>query len=151
MPPPAATRRLVHVASALEPEPSTAGFEPSIAGFLTFAGTPQPPPPPSAAGVAASAATASREPWKTPGHPGFDGRAGLQLFDLTGKVAFITGSSVGLGAGMAVGLAQAVRAALLHPASRWCPCPNRCRLWLCIGEGLSVPRVPWFRCREHTS
>ena len=41
------------------------------------------------------------------GHPGFDGRTGVKLFDLTGKVAFVTGSSMGLGYGMAVGLAQA--------------------------------------------
>ena len=52
-------------------------------------------------------AAAAAGPWTTPGHPGFDGRTGTKLFDLTGKVAFVTGSSMGLGFGMAVGLAQA--------------------------------------------
>ena len=40
----------------------------------------------------------TERPWPTPP---------ADLFDLTGKGALVTGSSMGLGAGMAAGLAQA--------------------------------------------
>ena len=86
-----ATRRLAHVAATLN------SLRPSVAEFVAAAPSVQ----------KSSAAAAAADPWTTPGHPGFDGRTGVSLFDLTGKVAFVTGSSMGLGYGMAVGLAQA--------------------------------------------
>ena len=48
-----------------------------------------------------------RQPLTSTCAAGFEGRSGTDLFDLTGKVALVTGSSMGLGAGMAAGLAQA--------------------------------------------
>jgi hypothetical protein len=90
-----ATRRLAHVAATLN------SLRPSVAEFVASATDAGPSVQKS------SAAAAAADPWTTPGHPGFGGRTGLKLFDLTGKVAFVTGSSMGLGFGMAVGLAQA--------------------------------------------
>lgn len=89
-----ATRRLAHVAATLN------SLRPSVAEFVAATGA-------GSSVQKSSAAAATAEPWTTPGHPGFDGRTGVKLFDLTGKVAFVTGSSMGLGYGMAVGLAQA--------------------------------------------
>ena len=91
-----ATRRLAHVAATLN------SLRPSVAEFVASATDAAGPPVQKS-----SAAAAAADPWTTPGHPGFGGRTGLKLFDLTGKVAFVTGSSMGLGFGMAVGLAQA--------------------------------------------
>jgi hypothetical protein len=91
-----ATRRIAHFAGHLDPLRP----RPSVAEFLA-------PDRPAAHAQKSAAAAASDGPWTTPGHPGFDGRTGTQLFDLTGKVAFVTGSYMGLGMGMAIGLAQA--------------------------------------------
>jgi 2-deoxy-D-gluconate 3-dehydrogenase len=44
----------------------------------------------------------------------------MKLFDLTGKVAFVTGASGGLGAGMAIALAQAGADVVVHGNSRSC-------------------------------
>jgi 2-dehydro-3-deoxy-D-gluconate 5-dehydrogenase len=44
----------------------------------------------------------------------------MSLFDLTGKVALVTGASAGLGAGMAVALAEAGADIVVHGNSRSC-------------------------------
>ena len=44
----------------------------------------------------------------------------MKLFDLTGKVALVTGASGGLGAGMAIALAEAGADVVVHGNSRSC-------------------------------
>ena len=80
----AARRRLTRIGAAVSPQPSVEKFLSSTTAAARRA-------------ASAAAATNSEDPWTTPGHPGFDGRSGTQLFDLSGKVAFVTGSSTGLG------------------------------------------------------
>jgi 2-dehydro-3-deoxy-D-gluconate 5-dehydrogenase len=68
----------------------------------------------------------------------------MPLFDLTGRVALVTGASGGLGAGMAVALAEAGADIVAHGNSR--PLADTCSAVAALGRR-AVPVVADLRSR----